>query len=126
MAIERGLVIGLRRGAAGIIWSISASHILVIPIGGYNGPPPHRAEVRITDVGEIFACGVALTFPVARCHQIYQLDVAVANTAPVLGKVPVGLMGRIQSSVIREARAQVTERQVFSDEARNPVFLAAS
>ena len=125
MAIARGNVVGLRRENVGIIWSISASQVLIIPVGGYNGPPPHRAEVRITEASEAMACGVSIKFPVIRCQQIYQLPRSSIEHAAVMGHASDVLMARIRRAVIREADAQVAERRLFGNDTTTPTFLVA-
>lgn len=111
MTLQRGHVIGLRRKASGIIWSISKTHAIIIPIGACNGVPRHRAEVRFEDPIEILACGISLTFPVAGCHQLFQMARATADEAQVIGEAPQGLMIRIVHAVAREANAQAAERR---------------
>lgn len=122
MALERGNVVGLRRNATGLIWSLSHDLVWIVPVGGYNGPPPHRAEVRITDLAEIFACGVPFTFPVVRCHQMYKVPRQVADTAPLLGKASNLLVGRIGESILREAKARATERSYYAGHVQTPAF----
>ncbi len=118
MALERGQVIALRRNAAGLIWTINKTHALVVPIGGYNGPPPHRAEVRFDDPAEIFSCGVSFRFPVARCHQVFNLAMATASAAVVLGKAPVSLMDRVLRAITRETETRALEARLHFNDRR--------
>lgn len=117
MALQRGNVVAIRRDAIGLVWSFSSAFVWIAPVGGYNGPPPHRAEVRVTDLAEIYACGVSLTFPVVRCHQMYQAPRNIVDAAPLLGTAPALLIGRIESAILREARARVTERNFYASRA---------
>lgn len=112
MALERGRVIALRRNAAGIIWSSNKTHAQVVPIGGYNGPPPHRAEVRFDDPAEAFACGVSFRYPVARCHMAFEMTLELALKATVLGAAPASLISRVSVALRREIDARRLEQRL--------------
>jgi len=112
--LQRGLVVALRRnGGVGMIWSSDREGTVVVPIGGYNGPPRHRAEVRISDPAEHIACGVSFRYPAARCHLLFRLPAGGADDAQILGFVPPALLQRIVNAVYREARAQAEELRLF-------------
>jgi hypothetical protein len=126
MALERGQVIALRRNAPALIFLLTTTHAWVVPIGGYNGPPPHRAEVRFDDPGEIFSCGVSFRFPVVRCHQAFQVTLAVANAAAVLGAASAALISRVQVALRREAETRALETRLHHhDRGGVPVLLIA-
>jgi hypothetical protein len=126
MALERGHVIAMRRSSAAIVWSIAATHALVVPLGGYNGPPPHRAEIRFDDPAEIFSCGVTYKWPVARCHQLFQMTRASAEQSPIMGKASDDLLLRISAAIRREAQSQATERRLHFNDAESPVLFAST
>lgn len=116
MALERGHVIALRRHAAGIVWMVGRTYVTIVPIGGYNGPPPHRAEVRFDDPAEIFLCGVSLRFPVVRCHQACQILLASLRSPIPLGMAPETLIRRISMALRREGEARALETRLhFND-----------
>jgi hypothetical protein len=71
--LSRGHVVALRRNGVGIVWHASATEAWIVPIWGTNGPPRHRAEVVIDDIGEIVACGISYRYPVARCHMAFKV-----------------------------------------------------
>lgn len=119
MTLARGQVLALRRNGAVMVWSVSSTHVRVVPVGGYNGPPPHRAEVRFDDPAEIASCGVSFKFPVARCHQVFEMTVASAQAAPVIGTAPVTLITRIIRAIQREAEAQAMEARLLFSERRS-------
>lgn len=126
MALERGQVIALRRNAAAMIWSVTKTHVWVVPIGGYNGPPPHRAEVRFDDPAEIFSCGVSFRFPVARCHMGFRIARVAAVASTILGAAPLSLISRIHLALMREAAAQELEsRMHYSGRGNEQVLLVA-
>lgn len=119
MALERGQVIALRRNGAAMVWSSTKTHVWVVPIGGYNGPPPHRAEVRFNDPREIFSCGVSFRFPVVRCHMGFGIAMAAANASTVIGLVPASLLSRINQAIMREAETRALEARVHHNGQRN-------
>jgi hypothetical protein len=119
MTLERGQVIALRRNGAGIILVVDSPHVTIVPVGGYNGPPPHRAEIRLDDPTEIFACGVSYRFPVVRCHMTFPMHAATANAALVLGNAPGPLMTRIINALRREMECRALEARLhFCDISR--------
>lgn len=116
MALECGQVIALRRNAIGIVLTVDPMHVIVVPIGGYNGPPPHRAEVRFDEPNEIFSCGVSYRYPVARCHMAFQVTAVEASAATLLGKAPTSLMIRVTRAIRREIENRGLEARLhFSD-----------
>jgi hypothetical protein len=109
MPLARGDVVALRRCGVGIIWRADGDDLWVVPVWGKNGPPRHRAEVEIEDVGEIAACGISLRYPVARCQSVFKVSVARLASAARLGAAPAALLSRLIAAVVREAQAQQTE-----------------
>jgi hypothetical protein len=126
MALERGQVIALRRNAPGLIFAVGLTHATVVPIGGYNGPPPHRAEVRFDHPSEVFSCGVSFRFPVARCHHAFEVALKVAGAAAILGRAPTSLMDRISRAIAREAVTRELESRLHFNDRRGGANLFAA
>lgn len=124
MALTRGQVIALSRHAA-MVWVTNGSSVTVVPIGGYNGPPPHRAEVRFDDLRECLACGISIRYPVVRCHQAYEITLAAATSADILGHAPASLLTRCATAIKREADARALETRLHFNERRRPLAFVA-
>lgn len=99
---------------------------MVVPLAGYNGPPPHRADVRFDDPREIFSCGVSFRFPVAHCHKVFQADLVVVTAAVLLGCAPDSLMIRITTALRRELSNRALESRLHHNDGRiNPARMVA-
>jgi len=126
MSLRRGQVIATRRHGAGVVWSSDKSGTVIVPIGGYNGPPPHRAEVRIENPMEQMACGVSFKYPVARCHLLFRIQSSEMGLFDIVGSVPAALLARIVQTVIREAETQAAENRLFLRPDRGPVLVVVA
>jgi hypothetical protein len=114
MRLARGHVVALRRQGAGIVWHVNASHLWVLPVGGCNGPPRHRADIRIHDPADAVDMGLSFKFPVVRCHTLLKIERSdIVGIVPI-GQTPLVLMSEITRAAQREATAQTYEaRMVF-------------
>lgn len=121
MALVRGQVLALRRGGACVLWSIGPTYVEVIPIGGYNGPPPHRAEVRIENPAEVLSCGVSLKYPVVRCQLLFDIKIEAAQLAHVLGMASADLLDRMTRAVRRDTDARAMEARLHFGEKQSNI-----
>lgn len=126
MSLRRGQVIVMRRNGTGMVWSSDESGTLIVPFGGYNGPPPHRAEIRIENPLEHLACGFSFRFPVARCHLLFRVRSGEMGPVQVVGTVPTGLLSRIVHAVLREARTQADENRLLLRPEASPAFVVVA
>jgi hypothetical protein len=120
MATLEGHVVALRRGGAGLICYASGTDVWIVPISGCNGPPRHRAEVRIEALADIIACGLSIKYPIARCQKAYRTTVdSLAKAATRTGTAPMSLVSRVMSALRAESAARhLEDRQHFARDAR--------
>jgi hypothetical protein len=107
--LTRGHVVALRRNGVGIVWHASATEVWIVPIWGTNGPPRHRAEVVIDDIGEIVACGISYRYPVARCHMAFKVAIEALSKSVRHGTAPIALLERVIQAVKSEVRTRSME-----------------
>jgi hypothetical protein len=107
--LKRGHVVALRRNGVGLIWHASATEAWIVPIWGTNGPPRHRAEVVIDDIGDIAACGISYRYPVARCHMAFKVTIDRLGKPVRHGIAPMPLIDRIIKAIKSEASTRFME-----------------
>jgi hypothetical protein len=122
MRLLRGHVVALRRQGVGVVWHADATHVWVLPVGGCNGPPRHRADIRIHEPVDAAEMGISFKFPVVRCHTILKIDRGDLPGLLPMGQTPVGIMVLITRAAQREASERAYEdRAMFM----RPKFSAA-
>jgi hypothetical protein len=112
MALSRGSVVVLRRNGVdglGLIWRARGDELVVLPICGTNGPPRHRAEVQITDLGDIVACGISIAKPVVMCHKARKTTQASLRDPEPVGTAPLALVARVGVALTKELIARQAE-----------------
>lgn len=112
MALARGSVVRLRpkgAGSQGLVWRVDGDTLVLISISGTNGPPRHRAEVVISDLSDIMATGISLTWPTIRCHVMFRVATAKLFSQEPTGRAPDRLMARVVAAVQREIEARRLE-----------------
>jgi hypothetical protein len=112
MPLVRGQVVALRRKGAGVVWRADKTHVWILPVGGCNGPPNHRAEVRIVDPAEMAAMGISFKYPVIRCQALFKIELARLDSSQPIGSVPNDLLRRFICSVTQEAQDQAAESRM--------------
>lgn len=114
MRLARGHVVALRRNGVGIVWHADPLNVWVLPVGGCNGPPRHRADIRIHDPADAADMGLSFKFPVVRCHTMLKIERSDIVGIWPIGQTPPGLMSDITRTAQREATTQTYEaRMVF-------------
>jgi hypothetical protein len=97
--------------AAGIVWGFEGGDVLWIPVANArgDGSPLHRADIRVTDVGDHMAAGFSVPRPVIECRKLLRRPRAMLDGEVVLGEVPAALVARIAAMQVREAQALCSE-----------------
>jgi len=96
----------------GVVLQSDDDYVWIFPIGGCDGNPRHRAEIRMWDASDRLQAGVSFKNPVVRCHTLVKVSLRGLRSDMPVGSMPEHLMRSIIAASRKEAETQAREARM--------------